>query len=226
MSSVFVLRFSITRVKYTTAMKNWHHKVLTKHLKQYEVAVWAVYLLGGTAKSIDTEDAAVKCHELAPDLFSWQKHKGQINLELVRVSLSDAKKAKNGRLLSGSGREGWRLSSRGLDWIRSREESGLSFAANTVRPSKGRAGSIDSVRRERERQRLLSTDAWLEWQQSKTVSPRTAQQVFRIDEYTTARMAAIKVARLRAMFEPNDELSGFLETASRLIVKEGEANER
>jgi len=182
----------------------------------------AIYLLGGASKSIDTEDAAIKCHELAPELFSWQKYKDQINLELVRVSLSDAKKIKNGGLLSGSGREGWRLSSRGLDWIRSHEDSGLSFAVKTNRPSKGRAGSIDSVRRERERQRLYSTDAWLEWDQLRTVSPKHAQQVFRIDEYTTGRMAAIKVARLRAMFGPDDEVSVFLDTASQVVLRGGD----
>lgn len=200
-------------------MKKARNNILTRPLKQYEVTVMAIYLLGGASKSIDTEDAAIKCHELTPDLFSWQKYKDQINLELVRVSLSDAKKAKNGGLISGSGREGWRLSSRGLDWIRSHEDSGQSFEAKTNRPSRGRAGSIDSVRRERERQRLYSTDAWLEWGQLRTVSPKHAQQVFRIDEYITGRMAAIKVARLRAMFDPNDEVSVFLDTASQVVLK-------
>ncbi len=203
-------------------MKKARINILTRSLRQYEVAVMAIYLLGGASKSIDTEDAAIKCYELTPDLFSWQKYKDQINLELVRVSLSDAKKVKNGGLISGSGREGWRLSSRGLDWIRSHEDSGQSFEAKTNRPSRGRAGSIDSVRRERARQRLYSTDAWLEWGQLRTVSPKHAQQVFRIDEYTTGRMAAIKVARLRAMFDPNDEVSVFLDTASQVVLRGGD----
>jgi len=99
-------------------MKQVDNKVLTKSaIKQFELTAMAVYLLGGTTRAIDTEDIAKKCHELAPTLFSWQKHKDQINLELVRVSLSDAKKQKNGALLIGSGREGWRLSPKGLDWI-------------------------------------------------------------------------------------------------------------
>lgn len=202
-------------------MKKVQLKSLTSNLTQYEVAVWAVYLLGGASKSIDTEDAAVKCHELAPTLFSWQKHKDQINLELVRVSLSDGKKAKNGELLSGSGREGWRLSSRGLDWIRTRERAGAGFATAPIRHSKGRAGSIDSVRRERERERLMSSESWQGWKDSGTLSARAAQQAFRIDEYTTERMAAIKVARLRAMFDAEDDLSRFLAKASETILKQG-----
>ena len=197
-------------------------KDLTDRLKQYEVAVLSVYLLGGATRSIDTEDAAVKCHQLAARLFSWQKHKEQINLELVRVSLSDAKKAKNGGLLSGSGREGWRLSSRGLDWIRAREDAGGQFAARERQQGSSKAGSIDSVRRERERQRVLASEAWQGWKESGAVSTRAAQQIFRIDEYTTERMVAIKVARLRAMFDAQDELSRFLSNVSQKVLKGGE----
>ena len=206
-------------------MKKVTTKSLTSSLKQYEVAVLAVYLLGGANRSIDTEDAALKCHEVAEKLFSWQKHKDQINLELVRVSLSDAKKTKNGGLLSGSGREGWRLSSRGLNWIRAREQAGGQFAPAQPQQGRSKAGSIDSVRRERERLRLLASEAWQEWNASGTTSIRATQQVFRIDEYTTGRMAAIKVARLRAMFDAKDDLSRFLEEASRKVLK-GESNER
>jgi len=203
-------------------MKKVINKDLTDRLKQYEVAVLAVYLLGGATRSIDTEDAAVKCHEIAARLFSWQKHRDQINLELVRVSLSDAKKAKNGGLLSGSGREGWRLSSRGLDWIRAREQAGGQFAARERQQGRGKAGSIDSVRRERERQRVLASEAWQGWKESGAVSTRAAQQIFRIDEYTTERMVAIKVARLRAMFDAQDELSRFLSNVSQKVLKGGE----
>ena len=207
-------------------MKIAHANLLTKPLRQFEVAVWAVYLLGGASRSIDTEDAAVKCHELAPSLFSWQKYREQINLELVRVGLSDAKKAKKGGLLSGSGREGWRLTSRGLDWIRSQQKKAdAAFPAASTRQSPSKAGSIDVVRRERERQRLLTTEAWTNWKASGAVTTKEAQQVLRIDEYTTARMAAIKVARVRALFDADDELSRFLDAASHAI-SEGSTDER
>ena len=220
------LIISCTRVEFTTAMQKPHQNLLTEQLRQFEVAVWAVYLLGGASRSIDTEDVAVKCHELAPALFSWQKYKKQINLELVRVGLSDAKKTKKGGLLSGSGREGWRLSSRGLDWIRARQKEGATFARANTRQSPSKAGSIDAVRRERERQRVLGTEAWQLWTNSGTVTTKAAQQVFRIDEYTTERMTAIKVARLRAVFDANDELSRFLAAASQAISDKGVTNER
>jgi hypothetical protein len=169
---------------------------------------------------VDTEDAAVKCHELAPDLFSWRKHKEQINLELVRVSLSDAKKQKYGGLVAGSGREGWRLTTKGLDWVRLQGNRGATPEINRRRPGIGNAGSVDSRRIDRERARLTSTDFWTSWTLDRRVDLRAAQLAFRIDDYTTEKMSAIKVARLRAMFPEGDEVSDFLQEASKLVLKE------
>lgn len=185
-----------------------------------EVATVAIYVLGGASRSIDTEDAAVRCHELAPSMFSWQKHKEQINLELVRVSLSDAKKPKNGALVSGSGREGWRLSPQGLDWIGGVGAPMLALAKQRLGLSVSSAGSIDSVRRQRERSRLIASDGWQEWSVSRRVSTRPARDIFRIDEYTTEKMLEIKVARIRAMFEQDTEIREFLEQASLAIRPE------
>jgi hypothetical protein len=204
------------------SMKKVTQQALTRRTeaKQFEVAVAAIYLLGGAERSIDTEDAAVKCHELAPKLFSWQKYKDQINLELVRVGLSDAKKPKNGALLSGSGREGWRLTARGLDWI-SNEGSGVVKAVRAGINSHSKAGSVDAVRRQRELERLLQSEAWSEWSDSGKVSLRTARAFFRSDENTSNKMLQIKVARLRAMFEYDLKLTDFLKDAAKVVVEEG-----
>ena len=199
-------------------MKKVDNKVLTKSaIKQFELTAMAVYLLGGTTRAIDTEDIAKKCHELAPTLFSWQKHKDQINLELVRVSLSDAKKQKNGALLIGSGREGWRLSTSGLNWINGVGRHLIPAAHGELKRGQSKAGSIDSVRRLRERDRLLASEAWRGWNETKTVSPRAAREIFRIDEYTTGKMLEIKVARLRGMFEDDVDLAGFLKNAGEAV---------
>src|SRR5437660_4246482 len=88
-------------------------------LRHTELVTWAVYLLGGDQRRIDTEDVAVKSFQLAPHRLAWRKYPEQINLELVRVYLSNAKKAEHGSLLTGSGRTGWSLTQKGLMWIRS-----------------------------------------------------------------------------------------------------------
>ena len=165
-------------------------------------------------RAVDTEDAAIKCHELAPELFSWRKYKEQINLELVRVCLSDAKKKKNGSLVSGSGREGWRLTSRGLDWFRAQGERVTSAKKGLLRQV-STAGSIDSVRRQRERARIEQSAAWAAWTTRKPITPELARAVLRIDDYTTDRMLEIKIARLRGMFQEDSEVTRFLEVLAQ-----------
>ena len=56
------------------------------------MVIFAVYLLGGGQKFVDTEDIAKKADQMSPGNFSWRKYQDQINLELIRVFLSNAKK--------------------------------------------------------------------------------------------------------------------------------------
>ena len=85
---------------------------------QVEVVTLAVYLLGGDQRAIDTEDVAIEAHRLAPGRFAWRKYPDQVNLELVRVYLSDAKKPAKGEWLEGSGKDGWSLTPAGLRWAK------------------------------------------------------------------------------------------------------------
>src|SRR6476659_8785306 len=82
-----------------------------------EVIVLALNDAGGRTGSVDTEDVAVFAHRLAPSAFSWRKYPEQINLDSVRVTLTDAAKEKYGRLVAGSLRDGWHLTPAGASWI-------------------------------------------------------------------------------------------------------------
>jgi hypothetical protein len=190
-----------------------------------ELLTWAVSLLGGDQRRIDTEDIAVKAFQLAPKRFCWRKYPDQINLELVRVYLSDAKKPEHGELLTGSGRTGWSLTRKGLDWIRSADSRLQALGANEFRRPAPRAGSIDSSRRDRERKRILTLPAWARWSQGdKSVILAEAREVFRIDSYSTASVREAKLTRLRAMLEDDQELSSFLTHLSDEIDKEEDTN--
>lgn len=201
-------------------MKTTSTKTLTATVKQLDVVVLAVHALGGDRKSVDTEDIAVKSHELAPGMFTWQKYPGQINLELVRVNLSNAKKKTYGTLLTGSGREGWRLSARGLNWVTSNAKrllkGGLQWSAESRT-----AGSVDTMRKRREKKRLLASRAWETWHDSKPISVRDARALFRIDEYSTGKMSEIKVVRLQALFDDDGNISPFLKDAGVLVMETG-----
>ena len=182
----------------------------------FEVVVLAVADLGGGQRSVDTEDVAIRCHELAPTLFSWRKYPQQVNLEIVRVSLSDAKKQKNGQLLSGSGRDGWRLTRRGLDWLAQVAPS--KRVEGRAALSKRTAGSIDTVRAAREAARIETAPAWSAWKEGRAVSPDEARAIFRIDGYTSEQLLELKLTRLLDLFPANSEHRRFLEAASAVLT--------
>jgi hypothetical protein len=189
-------------------MKKALEKKLTKEPSQAEVVTLAVYFLGGAQRAIDTEDVAVEAHRLAPGRFSWRKHPDQINLELIRVYLSDAKIKHE--LLLGSGKTGWRLTQRGLKWSEQAAASPSVSDSSRTR-AQSRSGSVDEQRWRRERSRILATEAWKVWASGQRSIPNAAaKEVFRIDSYARGNLLETKLTRLRAMFSDDDELAPFL----------------
>ena len=97
-----------------------------------ELVVYALYLLGGASKRIHTEDVARKAHQLFPDSFSWTRYPEFPDKDIVRVALTDARKAQYGGLIDGrTGQhrghssktkrdpvlDGWALSDAGIEWM-------------------------------------------------------------------------------------------------------------
>ncbi len=96
-------------------------------LSDVDVAVYALYILGGWGKRIHTEDIALKCFELAPMRFSWIKYPQYPDIAPARFALEAAKKANNKQLVNGEserkvgtkGIGGWILTENGLKWVES-----------------------------------------------------------------------------------------------------------
>ena len=194
---------------------------LTTTPLQVELVTLAVYLLGGDQHPVDTEDIAVKVHELAPTRFSWRKYPEQINLELIRVYLSDGKKPDKGGFLDGSGKTGWSLTAKGVNWVKT---SGLQLIGGSLdRPREETGGgSVDEQRWRRERQRVITTRAWSQWSSGvRDISVRDAEEVFRIDSYAVGRMRTLKVTRLRKLFEQDKDISEFLHHMSGIVEMDG-----
>jgi hypothetical protein len=189
---------------------------LTESLTKREVAVLAVFLLGGDKRSIDTEDVAVKASELAPKAFAWRKYPDQINLELVRAVLSDAKKAHFGALLHGTGTTGWRLSDAGVAWAHRQREKVDGGVGEAFAPW---AGSSDARRSDRELQRMRASEAWSQWKSTGVIEVEPAKQLFRIDDYATAEMKDIKVARLRSAAVGDHEAAAFIDEAAKRVLQ-------
>lgn len=193
-------------------------------LRSYLVASLALYECGGATEAVDTEDVAIAANRIAPGMFAWRKYPDQVNLELVRVALSDAAKEKNGSLVAGRGRTGWSLTQAGLQWCE--QNSRLVKAASLDGLERRRtAGSIDQKRLDREKARVESTAAWEQWLQDREGAELTlvaVRELFRIDHYADTRTRQLKMNRLHEMFGDDEDLGPFIEAAARLARDEGE----
>ena len=192
---------------------------MTDGTSQAEVVTLALYRLGGGQKAVDTEDVAIEAHRLAPGRFSWKKFPDQINLELIRVFLSDAKKMKNG-LVMGSRRTGWRLTHEGLRWAETAAQALPGSDLSRTR-AQSRSGGPEEQRRRRERKRLLESAAWSVWKSgSREIPIASTKELFRLDSYARGEMREAKITRLRDMFSDDAELTPFLDCLINQLNKE------
>lgn len=172
-------------------------------LANHEIVTLALYLLGGEARKVDTEDIAKKANELAPGRFTWRKYSDQINIEHIRAFLSDAKKPKNGAYMTGVGKDGWLLTDAGLAFSRTRvdELPGLELSRKAISPKER-----NWIRRERER--MLASEAYQkfslgEWEK---ITVQEAQAFFRVDAYVTGTARSEKLLRASNVFGEDPEL--------------------
>lgn len=91
----------------------------SKGATKVELVTGALFLIGGDVRFIMLDELALACHRLMPDVFSWPEYSWLPNLDSVRVTLVDAKRA--GVIDEGSeGRghtlKGIRLSALGREW--------------------------------------------------------------------------------------------------------------
>lgn len=119
----------------------------TEAIPNRHLAVYALSVLGGDTKQIHTEDIALKCFELFPHSFSWVRYPQHPDKDIARIALCDARKAKYGALVegragrsmgmgAGTGRarasDGWRLTARGLEWIKENQSRLEEFAGSGI----------------------------------------------------------------------------------------------
>ena len=192
-------------------------KNLTKRLSNSELVTLAVFLIGGNDRYVDTEDVAMKTHELAPGRFSWRKYTDQINLELVRVRLSEAKSAAHGAMLRGSGTRGWILTAAGFNLASKLAQDSSTLEPTEMKPRE-RGGSVDAQRSDRAKVRIRSSYAWSKWPGNKDeITVNEAEEVFRIDSYTSAEQRLEKVDRMRKSIIGDPSLLEFLQHLESLV---------
>jgi len=132
-------------------------------LRNWEIAVYALYLLDGATSFVHTEDVAIKCFQIAADSFSWMKYPKYPDKDIVRVALTDARKEKvgalvNGRAGKGKGQlrydkgprriDGWQLTETGSEWV-ARNKNRLENELNQRQPRAHRQESLRKIERVR-----------------------------------------------------------------------------
>jgi hypothetical protein len=195
---------------------------MTRELANHEVVTLAVYLLGGEREPVDTEDVAKRANEIAPGRFTWRKYKDQINLEVVRVYLSDAKKKAKGEYLIGSGNTGWSLSEAGLAFAR--EHAGAVETLEAAEPR--RNVGQDRVRQQRERARLLATEAYAKIAAGRPndLTRRDAESFFRIDSYVQGEARRRRIATIANAHGDDPELGPAIEQLAEMIKENNDGN--
>lgn len=178
----------------------------------------AVYALDGMDRAVNTEDIAVRVAELVPGMFSWQKdeYRNRIDKELVRVALSDARLKKK-YVVGSHDKGGWMLTPQGQRFA---ERNKKHLEEQPVERSRGR----DERQHERERVRLLSSDAFLQFQErgdATTVTEEAANAFFRIDVYVKGQARERKVTRVVNHFNDDPDLGELVQELADRVLKKG-----
>lgn len=137
--------------------------------------------LEGYEKPIDSEDVAVHVNELAPGKFTWRKYPEYIDLQVVNQSLQDARRKRNGSLVTGSSTKGWMLSAAGMEWFKNFGRDSGFDATDAVQFRRGSLMRSQDL----ERRRLQDTAAYILFCEGK-LSDVTRNEFFefaKINEY-------------------------------------------
>jgi hypothetical protein len=186
-------------------------------ITSHELVTLAVYLVGGDTQEVDTEDVAVKVDELAPGRFCWRKYKDQINIEIIRACLSNAKKKTHGGFLTGTGTTGWLLTRAGLDFAVANVHRVADAAAPVERLSQ------DERRwRRNEQARVAASDAFQKFSggDRAQVTMRDVETVFRLNEYIVGEARQKKVQRIVNALAADEEIGSAVQFFADLALKE------
>jgi hypothetical protein len=183
-----------------------------EEISSYELTVLACLLEGGATKLVHTEDLAIRAFDLAPHRFGWRKYPDRIDLDIVRVSLSNATKDKNGALVQGSKDSGWSLTRRGMQWAEeARQKFPKLFEGEAILGQDRRSAHVQAS--DREAERLRSSDAYSKWLSGRK-GDWTVYDFFkatRTSEYLPRAQMNLRHTQLAQLIVGDDQLTRFVD---------------
>ena len=178
----------------------------------------AVYLLGGDADRVATEHVAMKASTISPGRFAWKQYPEQVDKEAVRKRLDDAKRPDYGAYLSGSSKNGWMLTRAGYAFAKVAARR-LTVAHELARQPTARGQNW----RRSERLRILSSETFRKYRAEgpASLTPREAEDFFRVDDYVTGEARERKISRLTDAFADDPELGQFVNDMATKAQRRG-----
>jgi hypothetical protein len=187
-------------------------------LSNLQLVTLAVLLAGGDSAPVDTEDVAIKASGMAPGRFTWRKYKDQINIDIVRKRLWDARRPDRNGWLMGSEREGWTLTQKGLDFAR-----GAASRLGNVNVESERRTLKERQWLNSERRRLIGSEASQVYRREGPggITRRQAEAFFRLDDYVMGTLRERKIVRLLKAFSNDPELGEVVRASAAALRDSG-----
>jgi len=183
-----------------------------EEIPNWELAAAACFLEGGATKLVHTEDLAVRAFQLAPHRFCWRKYPERIDLDIARVSLTDAAKAKNGALVQGSKDSGWILTRAGIQWVeQARQTFPKLFQGEAILGQDRR--NAQALASNREAERLKQSDAYQKWQSGR-LRDLTVYDFFkatRTSEYLAPAQMSLRHLQISQLIAGDEQLVQFVD---------------
>lgn len=158
--------------------------MMRKKIKNIELVTIALYELGGARKFIDTEDIAVQADRIDNERFKWRnkKYKNFIDKGLIIESLNAARVRKIGSFIKGNDKQGWILTSIGLDFCKTSKHK---FQGKVIR--KKRLSKVEKKYILREESRIVNTNAYKKFvdNDDKNITESDIKSLFKINDYTS-----------------------------------------
>lgn len=182
---------------------------MIEKLNVIEIILITMQSLGGKQKTLHPEDIAQKAHKVSPNTFTWKKYKDQIDLALVKTSLYLAKKRS---LISGSEKDGWMLSVKGLELIKQSKNKKSNFKLRGLKE--------DKKAQDREIIRISNSKVYQQYIIKKfKPSLRQMEEIFRVNLYITGHKRKSIINKTVNLCLPNEDLYKFLIKNKNILMK-------
>lgn len=140
-----------------------------------DVFIWALYLLGGSEKSVDVEEIYLKTFEIAPLRFGWRTRPDIPNFKKTAKALQEIEAKSHFGLLQKIGANNRRLTAAGVRWIDDYKPLFEKLYSSSMSVAPAANSSISKNLRE-----LKATEAWSQFESKESIRLPSLAKAFKL----------------------------------------------